>query len=460
MAHSADETRSATILIMKFIFNIVLISLFSSFVLSQQEPSAFPHPTDGAFWISGQANFVFQANPEFHARYTGANSFRPDYEKATSRVLSLYTGVRLSPTWEVQVHLEAAGGRGISEALGIAGFTNLDAVRNPSLGSKPYLARLMIHKVIALGKQRAESDPGPLTTFTEVPERRLDLRVGKFGTVDFFDSNSVGSDCHLQFCNWSIAQNGAYDFAADTRGYTWGALAEFHEGASTVRIGEMLMPRVANGMDFVWNLRQAHSENLEYELHPSLVRHHASTVRLLAFVNHANMGVYRDAVVRYQAGADPTPEITNHPWHTTAKYGLGINFEQSVSATLAVFARVGWNNGQTESFAYTEIDNTLSGGIRVQGRRWRREHDRAGVGFATNGISRDHRAYLAAGGMGFILGDGALNFRRENIAEAYYTAHLGRGVYLSPALQTVANPGYNHDRGPLMVGSLRTHVEF
>lgn len=444
---------------MKFIFNIAALLFISSLLFSQSDPAAFPHFNNGPFWLSGQANFIFQAHPGFSAAYSGANSLRPDYEKATSRVLTLYSGVQLTPTLEVEAHVEAAGGAGLSQALGVAGFSDLDAVRNPSLGSSPYLARLMVHKVIALGAEQTESERGPFSTFENVPSRRIDLRAGKFSTVDFFDANSVGGDSHLQFCNWSIGQNGAYDFAADTRGYTWGTIAELHEGASTLRFGEMLMPSVANGMNLVWDLRKAHSENVEYELHRAVL-HRPSVLRLLGYMNHANMGVYREALEGYAAGATPVPEITAHPWHTTAKYGFGVNLEQALTTNVAIYARAGWNNGKTESFAYTEIDNTVSAGIAVSGRRWHREHDRAGIALASNGISEVHRAYLAAGGMGFILGDGALSYRREDIVETYYTAHVGRGVYVSPGLQLIANPGYNRERGPVLVGSLRTHVEF
>jgi high affinity Mn2+ porin len=355
---------------MKVIFNIGLLLLLSSLSSAQPDPSAFPHFTDSPFWVSGQANVIFQTHPAFSAAYSGPNSLRPGYEKATSRVLTLYTGIRITSTLELQAHVEQAGGSGLSQALGIAGFSNLDAVRTPSLGAQPYLARLMVHKVIALGSEKMENDRGPFTTFYSLPVRRLDLRAGKFGTVDFFDANSVGSDSHLQFCNWSIGQNGAYDFAADTHGYTWGALAELHDELSTLRFGEMLMPSVANGMHLVWDLRKAHSENVEYEIHPAMLRHEPGTIRLLAYVNHANMGVYREALARYETGSDAIPEITDHPWRTTAKYGFGFNVEQPLTPTMAVYARAGWNNGKTESFAYTEIDNTLSAGIGINGSRW------------------------------------------------------------------------------------------
>jgi high affinity Mn2+ porin len=421
--------------------------------------SMFSHSGDSRFWISGQANFIFQTNPPYYAKYSGPNSLSPNYEKATSRVLSLYAGVRLNDSTEVIATVEEAGGAGLSQALGIAGFSNLDVVRNPTLSQEPYLARVMFHKVVALSNNNVEADRGPLSTFSELPERRLDIRAGKFSTVDFFDQNAVGSDSHLQFMNWSTAQNGAYDYAADTRGYTWGAVAEYQAKSYAFRAGEMLMPTVANGIDMVWNLRKAHAENFEFELRKGLLPKKQGTVRLLTFVNHANMGIYRDAVAQYEAGLTPLPDITAHPWNTTVKYGFGVNLEQSLSQNFKAFARWGWNNGKTESFAYTEIDSTYSCGVGADGHEWHRNKDRAGVAFVSNAISKDHQNYLADGGVGFIIGDGALNYGRETILESYYTAHVWRGLFLGPDLQHVDNPAYNRDRGPVLIPGFRVHVE-
>ena len=181
----------------------------------------FPHQVTENLWMAGQVDFIFQAHPAFDAPYCGPNSFQSTYDKATSGVMTLFTGYKFSQATEALVDIEEAGGHGLSQALGIAGFTNLDTVRNPSLGQAPYVARVMFHGVVALSSDRIETDSGLLSTFSELPARRLELRAGKFGMVDFFDLNSVGSDSHLQFMNWAIDQNGAYDFAADTRGYTW-----------------------------------------------------------------------------------------------------------------------------------------------------------------------------------------------------------------------------------------------
>ena len=183
------------------------------------------------------------------------------------------------------------------------------------------------------------------------------------------------------------------------------------------------------------------------------------TVRLLSFVNHANMGVYKDAVAAYLSGQTTTPDITAHPWKTTVKYGFGVNMEQALTPNLTAYARYGWNDGKTESFAYTEIDSTVSGGAGANGDMWRRGKDRAGVAFSSNAISRAHQNYLADGGLGFIVGDGALSYGRENILETYYTAHLWRGVYIAPDVQYVRDPAYNCDRGPVIIPGFRLHVD-
>jgi high affinity Mn2+ porin len=428
----------------------------------EETEAMFPHFKDTRFWLSGQANFIFQTHPDFHAPYSGANSLSPRYEKATSRVLTLYTGVRLNNSTEVLVDVEEAGGAALSQGLGLAGDTDLDIVRNPLLSKAPYFGRGMIHKVFALSKDKVENERTFLSLFDELPRRRLEIRFGKFSMPDFFDINSVGSDTHFQFANWALDNNGAWDYAADTRGYTVGAVADFEDRNWGFRFAEALMPKVANGIDLVWRPWQARGENFEYELRYGFIPKKAGVVRLLAYVNHANMGIYRDAVAQFEQGLlnETAPEIAHHPWHITCKYGFGVNLEQHLTPNFTAFARWGWDNGKTESFAYTEIDSTAAEGVGANGAKWHRKQDRAGVAFVTNGIEKDHQNYLAQGGLGFLLGDGRLNYGRENILESYYTAHVWRGIYLAPSLQYIVDPGYNRDRGPVIVPSLRAHVEF
>jgi high affinity Mn2+ porin len=421
--------------------------------------SMLPHLKDTRFWLSGQANFVFQTHPDFHALYSGPHSLGPRYEKATSRLLTLYTGVRLNSSTEFLVDIEEAGGAALSQGFGLAGNADLDIVRNPLLSKAPYLGRGEFHKVFALSDDKIENQRNMFSLFEELPRRRLELRFGKFSMPDSFDVNSVGSDTHFQFLNWTTDNNGAWDYAADTRGYTVGLTADFEDRNWGFRFGEGLMPKVANGIDLVWKPWQVHAENYEFELRHGVIPKKSGVIRLLAYTNFANMGIYRDQVVK-AAEAGTTPEITNHPWHITMKYGFGVNLEQNLSHYLTAFARFGWNDGRTESFAYTEVEQTFSEGVGANGAWWHRKQDRAGVAFVSNAIKKDHQNYLNAGGLGFLLGDGHLNYGRENILETYYTVHIWRGIYLAPGLQHIVNPGYNRDRGPVLVPSFRAHVEF
>jgi hypothetical protein len=267
--------------------------------------------------------------------------------------------------------------------------------------------------------------------------------------------------------NWTLDNNGAYDYAADTRGYTYAAMLEYDDRHWSLRFAEALMPKVANGINLDADLARARSENTEFELHHAFLPRRETVVRLLGDANHANMGIYRVAIADFLAGETPCaagtvcrPEITAHPLQTTTKYGFGVNLEQPLTDWMGVFARWGWNEGQHESYAYTEVDETEQVGAGAQGAKWERKLDRAGVAFISNGISRDHQQYLALGGLGFLLGDGNLNYARENIVEAYYTLHVWRGIFASLDAQHINNPGYNRDRGPVFAPAARLHVEF
>jgi high affinity Mn2+ porin len=424
------------------------------------QETIFNHSETARWWISGQANTIFQFHPNFHSPYSSANSLNARHETATSDVVTLYTGFELTKTTEVLFDLESAGGGGLSDALGLAGFTNLDVVRNPLLGPKPYIARIILHKVIALGEFEKTPQRNPVTSILrELPKRRLDLRIGKLGTADYFDLNSVGSDSHLQFMNWVADNNGSYDYAADTRGYTFGAIAEYQDKNWALRFGEMLMPKVANGPDLDFNLRRARAENIELELRPTLHKDRATVLRFLSYVNHANMGSYREAIHAFQAHIDPVPSIEAHRVQGRIKYGFGFNFEHELTETARIFGRTGWNEGQNESFAYTEVNQSIQFGGDYRLKMLHRPSDKFGATFMTQGISRVHQLYLALGGKGFLLGDGQLTYGREDILEAYYTARLWRGVSFSPDVQYVVHPGYNRDRGPVVVPGLRLHLE-
>ncbi|MBZ5501476.1 MAG: carbohydrate porin [Acidobacteriia bacterium] len=419
----------------------------------------FPHSKSSRYWISGQANIILQWHPSFPANYSGPNSLRPGAENATSKLYTLYLGYALTPTIEVFLDVESAGGHGISEAFGLGGITNLDVVRNTTLSQNPYVARFMLRQIIPLTDTRIEAERDALHLATSLPARRIELRLGKFSVVDFFDSNSWGTDSHLQFLNWTVDNNGAYDYAANTRGYTDGAMIEYDDHGWSVRFAETLMPKVANGIHLDADVARARAENPELEARGNRIAHRAGAVRVLAYLNHADMGNYREAVSEYLAGKTSAPDVTVTQRQGRHKYGFGLNFEQEITSQVGVFGRLGWSDGHNESFAYTEVDRTFEVGGFAKGGWWHRHNDRAGAAFVANGIGAAHQQYLALGGLGFLLGDGALAYGPEKIFEGFYTAHLWRGFFASFDLQHVNNPGYNQARGPVVVPAVRFHAD-
>jgi len=428
------------------------------------------HPDGNSWWLSGQANIIFQGRLPFHSAYQGTNSFRNSAEDKTSMVGTFYTAWR--PTHSIRnntdliLDIESAGGRGLSQALGLAGFTNLDVVRNPNLGSVPYLARYQIHQVFGLTNKTTSQEPGFFALAPSVALRRVEFRIGKLTLPDFFDINGPGGDSHLQFMNWTVDNNGAWDYAADTRGYTVGGVAEYDDRAWSIRYGLLAMPTVANGIDMDWAFSRAHGQNGEFELRHSFVPQRKGVTRILFYANRAHMGTYREAIEDFLNGSDTAkygitvPNIRLHEHFSALKYGFGYNTEQEVTENLRVFGRFGWNEGQHESFAYTEVDQTIELGADYTGTRWHRPVDKIAIAVVSNAIKADHQEYLKLGGLGFLLGDGNLNYGRENIVECYYTWHFWRGLSYSLDVQHINNPGYNRDRGPVWVGSVRAHVDF
>jgi high affinity Mn2+ porin len=436
----------------------VVLACTTVLALRQGDSTVSTAAAGRRWWLSGQVNVIYQWHPAFRALYTGPNSLLPWREHATSHVVTLYTGLLVGRRTEFLFDLESAGGGGISQAFGLAGFTNLDVVRNPTLGAAPYIARAIVRHTVPLGGGWEDASPGPLALASRLPVPRLTIIAGKLGLPDFFDVNPVGGDSHLQFLNWTIDNNGAYDYAADTRGYTVGVVIEFEDHAWGARLGEALMPRVANGIDYDWHVATSHADNLELELRRGVLAGRSGEIRLLLYDNHARMGSYREAINAFLAGANPAPDITAHRRPGRAKRGVGLNLWQGIG-DLRLFGRAGVNDGRVESFAYTEVDQSVQIGADLTGRSWTRDQDRIGLAFVSNGLGPDHREYLALGGRGFLLGDGRLNYGCEQIVEAYYTAHLWRDLSAALDLQRIAHPGYNRDRGPALVLSGRLHLD-
>ena len=412
--------------------------------------------------LGAQSTFIGQRLGAFQSPYAGAMSLKSDGDRQLSQSYGAYGGACIVDGLDVYLDVEMIRGAGISHASGVAAVTNGDVLRQGSvdLGPGPYVARGFLRWTRAFGGAASDTIVRAIDALPRVlPAHRLEISAGKLAATDMFDLNRYANSTRGQFLDWVLFNNGAWDYAADTRGYTVGLTADYEDRNWGFRFAEALMPKIANGIDLVWRPWQVHAENFEYELRHGFIPKKAGVVRLLAYTNSANMGIYRDQVIQ-AAAANTTPDITNHPWNITRKYGFGINLEQNLTHYLTAFARFGWDNGKTESFAYTEVDQIFAEGVGANGAWWHRKQDRAGVAFISNGIKKDHQNYLAAGGLGFLLGDGHLNYGRENIFESYYTVHVWRGIYLAPGVQHINNPGYNRDRGPVVVPTFRAHFEF
>jgi hypothetical protein len=442
--------------------------LFSALILSIAAWAQGPAPVEGApeeltlgdrIWLSGQVNIVNQSHAAFHADFSGPNSLRPTAEQATTGVATIYTAFRLGRNTEFIFDLESARGAGVSSALGLGGLPDLDAVTDHTASAAPYVARAHFRQTIAFSRNTEPATRSPLGLDPFLPVTRLEIRVGKMSVADFFDLNSIGGDSHLQFLNYAIVNNAAYDFAANSRGYSYGVLFEFYSPGWAARFAEMLEPSDPSGLTTDWNVARSRSENYEFELHPQLIKNRSSILRLNGFVDHTGSASYRDAVTAYVSGQDRTLDLGPHLQPGQGSSGIGVNGEQELSESFRVFGRLGWNLGSREAFQFAEADSTLALGGDFGGQRWHRKKDRIGLAMAINGLSDAHRQYLEMGGVSFLLGDNGLRYSHEKTFEGYYNFRLRRGVFLAVDLQHVRNPGYNSSRGPVWIVGLRLHLE-
>jgi len=432
---------------------LLILSLGCLRVLAQDvDPNAPGDDPDWTFHV--QATAIPQAHGDFHSPYQSTNSLDPNGELKASFTTTFYVGRRLWKGAELYINPEILGGEGLSKTLGIAGFPNGEIYRVDTPTPKPNISRFFVRQTWGIGEETQAQADGQNELRRRQRASRFTLTFGKFSLVDLFDDNKYSHDARTQFMNWALMDNGAWDFCADTRGYTYGLMLEFVHHAWTVRYGLVEVPKRANGMAMDLRLGKAHSDNLEVE-HDHVIGGHSGALRLMAYGNNAHMGSYRETLDTPAFQMDVTKSRAYR-----LKYGFGVNAEQEITRDLGVFFRYGWNDGHTETWVFTEIDRTGSVGLSLAGSRWKRRRDCLGAAFVENGISKDHREYLAAGGKGFIIGDGRLNYGREEILETYYSVSLGKGFSLSPDFQWVENPAYNCDRGPVPIEALRLHWEY
>ncbi len=420
-----------------------------------QPAAVAPLPAPAAWTWHAQTTYNIQGYGAFTAPYAGNNSLEDHKQIRGSFTATAFLGRRLWRGAELYFNPELIGGQGVSRVVGLAGPPNGETYRVDSTELKITLARLFLRQTFDFdGEQEVMTDD--LNQLAGAHSRhRLVITTGKYSGSDIFDANTYAHDPRSQFNNWSLWENAAWDYPADTRGYSYGVTAELYLNDWAFRLGSFMEPKQANGILLDHDVRRAHGDSLEIE-HDYTLGDQPGKARLLAFLNHAQMGDYKEALRQSPAAPDVT--ATRRPG--TRKYGLGLNLEQAITPEIGVFMRAGWNDGKTESWAFTEVERTLTVGVSSSGKLWGRPHDRIAAAMAWNGINGDHRAYLAAGGNGFMLGDGRLNYSPEHLMAVYYLWQFWRHGALSVEAQHYENPAFNADRGPVTVFGSRLHIQF
>jgi high affinity Mn2+ porin len=422
-------------------------------------------PDSSKYSYHFQLTAINQSHTAFPVKYAGTNSLTHESEaNKLSLTSTLFLGTPLWKNASLYFNPEITGGQGLSASKGIAGFTNGETFRIGTTAPVLYIARLFFRQNIALPNTEYEMVEDDVNQVKEkLPTSRISIHAGKISLSDYFDRNTYSHDPRGQFLNWSLMSNGGWDYPADTRGYTQALVVELIKPTWAIRVSTAMVPLKANGLQLDGNILKAHSETIELEKKWNL-NGRPGTIRLLGFHTLSQAPTYLKTVAQVKLRDSSSVDVFSgqKAWgiYGGLKYGYGINVEQSFSNTVGGFFKASWNDGKTATWAFTEIDNSVSAGIQVLGNAWNRPNDNLGIAHVMNGISKDHQAFLKAGLNGFMIGDGNLNYAPESITELYYKARLTKSFWLSADYQLVFNPAYNNDSGSVNVFAIRGHVEF
>jgi high affinity Mn2+ porin len=421
--------------------------------LIAQEPQPLPSAPDASWSLHEQATWIDQAHPSFTSPYEGPNSLLGSSENERTFSFSLFMGWRLFPGTDLCFDPEAFQGHGVSNTLGMAGFPNGEAVKAAFPNLHYNTSRLFLRQTFGLGGEKEKVDGDQNQIAGSIDVNRITVTVGKFAASDFFDDNAYSHDTRVQFMNWALWESAAWDYPADVVGYTAGFVAEWNTKDWMLHYGIFMEPTESNGPVLDAHLLDAHGQILQFDRRYS-VGDLTGTLRPFVFWNQARMGNYSDALAISDI-ADALFETRSY----RSKAGFGLSWDQQLTRDLGSFVRLSWDDGRTESWAFTEVDRSLAAGLSANGARWARKDDVVGIAGVVNEIAPSHQAYLEAGGtQGLILGDGALSYGPEEILEAYYSLQVTKWLWVSPDFQYAVNPGYNRSRGPVVIYSLRFHV--
>ena len=410
-----------------------------------------------------QTTFNWQKHPAFSAAYSGQNSIITDAESMYTFSNTAFFGVRPWQDGEIYYNPEVVAGVPFSTNLiGLGGFTNGEITRAGGSKLMYYRQRLFLRQTWNNGGESKAMEPGANQLAGTYDKNRVVLTIGNFSTLDVFDPNTYAKDPRTQFMNWGNWTYSSYDYAADARGYGWGFALEWNQDDWGVRIGRMSGPSEPNLLPADFALDKHYGDQIEIERHHT-IGGHPGAVRVLGYHNRALLATFNDALAWLNAhpGQYSGPDALYAVRYTEQdKYGLGLNVEQEISDALGFFLRAMRTDGRTETYAFTEVDNSLSTGLAIRGDLWGRGEDTAGVSYMQNTLSDDRRRFLAAGGTSYFLGDGGLNYQPEHIFEGYYSINLGKKIWFTPDYQFIRNPAYNADRGPIHVFAFRFHAEY
>lgn len=408
-----------------------------------------------------QSTYVWQNKPGFNAAYSGPMSLSPGREISYTFTATAYLGFRPWQDGELYFNPEMAQGVAFSNLNGLAGFSNGELTRASGPNPTIYRQRLFLRQSWNGDGDRVAVDADLNRLAGSVARKRWVLTVGNFSTLDVFDDNAYAKDNRSQFMNWGNMSYAAFDYAADARGFGWGAALEWYRDDWVLRLGRMTGPKEPNMLPVDTQIGQHYGDQFEIE-HDHELAGLPGKLRLLLWRDKARLAGFGDALNYGLAN----PNDPDHQWIFRVrngdrfKYGLGINVEQALSGEAGFFLRAMNTDGRTETYAFTEADASFAAGLAIRGAAWGRGQDTVGLSLMRNLLSNDRRRYLEAGGISFFIGDGALRYRPEAIFEGYYSWQIMKALALTADVQRIANPAYNADRGPVNFWGVRVHTEF
>jgi high affinity Mn2+ porin len=421
------------------------------------QPATPNDPAPEIWAVHGQATFVDQYHPAFRSAIRGPNSLDPGSRGDETFDATLYAGLRPWSGAELWISPEIDQGFGLDDTLGVAAFPSAEAYKVGAASPYVRLPRLFFRQTIDLGGAAERIDPDTTTLGGRQTADRLTLTIGKFSVGDVFDTNAYAHDPRQDFLNWALIDTGTFDYAADAWGYSYGVAAEWYQSWWTLRAGGFALSRVPNSAALDTSGGQVQFIAEAEERHTILGR--TGKLKLLGFLTRGRMGDYGDAIA-YAEATGTTPSVAAVREYRS-RTGIGLNLEQSMTETLGLFARAGYDEGGRETYEFTDVDRTFAVGLSLQGRAWGRPDDTVGLGTVVDGISHRHKAYLAAGGLGILVGDGQLpNSGPEQAVETYYRYAVTAHAEVSADYQFINNPAYDRDRGPVSVLALRLHIQY